>query len=125
MAARRILIADDVAFFRQTLKDLLAGEGFEVVAEASNGAEAVEMTKAHAPDIVLLDVVMPEKNGLEAAREIIRLKLPLKIVMCSSLGYEPIVKEALKAGASAYILKPFDKVSVLKALSSLEKPDAG
>lgn len=123
MAAKRILIADDVAFFRHTLKDILTDDGFEIVAEASNGAEAVEMAKAHAPDIVLLDVVMPEKNGLEAAREIIRLKLPLKIVMCSSLGYEPIVKEALKAGASAYILKPFDKASVLKALSGLKKPD--
>lgn len=124
MAAKRIIIADDVAFFRQTLKDILTGEGFEVVAEASNGTEAVEMTKAHAPDIVLLDVVMPEKNGLEAAREIIRLKLPVNIVMCSSLGYEPIVKEAIKAGASAYILKPFDRVSVLEALGSLKKPNA-
>ena len=124
MTAKRILIADDVAFFRQTLKDILTGGKFEVVAEAANGVEAVEMTKRHMPDIVLLDVVMPEKNGLEAAREIMSLKLPLKIVMCSSLGYEPIVKEAIKAGASAYILKPFDHTSVLEALNGLEKPRA-
>lgn len=125
MAAKRIIIADDVVFFRRTLKDILISEGFEVIAEASNGDEAVEMSKTHVPDIVLLDVVMPGKNGLETAREILRLKLPIKVVMCSSLGYEPIIKEAIKAGASAYILKPFDHTSVMEALNGLDKPNAG
>ena len=124
MPAKRIIIADDVAFFRHSLKDILTGGGFEVVAEASNGTEAVEMTKTHRPDIIILDVVMPEKNGLEVARELVRLKMPVKIVMCSSLGYEPIVKEAIKAGASAYILKPFDNASVLSSLNALSMPGA-
>lgn len=122
---KKILISDDVAFFRATLRDIITEGGFDVIAEASNGSEAVEKARSLKPDIVILDIVMPVKNGLEAAKEIIRLKLPIKIVMCSSLGYEPIVKEALRSGASAYILKPFDKTTVLSTLSTLERGEAG
>ncbi len=117
---KRVLIADDAVFFRTALKDILSSGCFEVVAEASNGIEAVTLTKAHEPDIVILDVVMPGKTGLEAAREIAKMNLGLKIVMCSSLGYEPVVNDAMKSGACAYITKPLNREAVLKTLGELD-----
>lgn len=117
--SKKVLIADDVAFFRAVLKDILSKGGFEVVGEAVNGSEAVDKARALAPDIVILDIIMPIKNGLEAARDISMLRLPIKIVMCTSLGYEPIVEQAIKSGACGYILKPLDENKVLSALSCL------
>ncbi|MBI5885894.1 MAG: response regulator [Deltaproteobacteria bacterium] len=102
------------------LRDILERAGFDVVGEAANGAEAVDKTRTLLPDIVILDVVMPVKTGIDAAKEISLMKMPLKIVMCSSLGYEPIVEEAMRAGASAYILKPLNEKDVLHALSGLD-----
>lgn len=114
-----MVISDDAAFFRSALRDILTGGGYEVVAEATNGEEAVDRARAFKPDIIILDVVMPVKTGLEAAREITGLKLPLKIVMCSSLGHDPLVEEAIRAGAAAYILKPLDRAKVLDTLAGL------
>lgn len=102
------------------LREILERGGYDVVGEAVNGAEAIDKTRTLAPDIVILDVVMPVKTGIDAAREISLMRMPLKIVMCSSLGYEPIVEEAMRAGASAYILKPLNEEAVLLALSGLE-----
>ncbi len=121
--SRRVLIADDAAFFRRALREMLSEAGFDVVAEAVDGGEAVEFARALRPDIVILDVVMPVKSGLEAAREISALKLPLKIVMCSSLAHDPIVEEAAMSGARAYIQKPLDKAVVLDTLDSVEDMD--
>jgi two-component system chemotaxis response regulator CheY len=121
---KKVLICDDVAFFRTSINDILTEAGFEVVGEAANGAEAIERTRALKPDIVILDIVMPNKNGLEVAKELIRMRMPIKIVICSSLGYDPIVKEALKSGASAYILKPFDKANILDTLAKLDSAGA-
>jgi two-component system chemotaxis response regulator CheY len=117
---KRVLIADDAVFFRTALKEILSSGGFEVVAEASNGIEAIALAKAHEPDIVILDVVMPGKTGLEAAGEIVKLNLGLKIVMCSSLGYESVVESAMKAGACAYITKPLNREEVLNTLGELD-----
>lgn len=117
--AKRVLIADDTAFFRMALKDILTRGGYEVVGEAENGAEAAELAKTLRPDIVILDVVMPVKNGIEAAKEITKLNFPVKIVMCTSLGYEPIVEEAIRSGASAYIIKPLSESKVLNTLEGL------
>lgn len=119
MPPKRVLIADDTEFFRAALKDILARAGYEVVGEASNGAEAVELAIELRPDLVILDVVMPIKNGLEAARAISALNQPTKIIMCTSLGYEPIVEEAVKAGASGYIIKPPSEAKVLAALNAV------
>ena len=119
MVSKRVLLADDAAFFRAALRDILEDGGFEVVGEAANGEEAVQKARDLKPDIVILDVVMPVKNGLEAAKEISLLNLPLKVIICSSIGYEPIVEEAIRAGASAYILKPLDKARVLETLNRL------
>lgn len=117
--SKRVLIADDLPFFRVALKDILGKGGYEVVGEATNGVEAVEKAKALLPDIVILDVVMPVKTGLDAAKEIRLLRLQTKVVMCSSLGNESIVDEALKSGACAYILKPLNEETVLSTLQGL------
>lgn len=116
---KRVLIADDTEFFRTVLKDILTRAGFEIVGEAANGAEACELAGQLRPDLVILDVVMPVKNGLEAARDITNLKLPAKIVMCTSLGYEPIVEEAVRSGASGYIIKPLSEAKVLNTIKSI------
>ena len=117
---KRVVIADDTAFFRIALKDILSGGGFEVVGEAANGEEAVYLTQNNKPEIVILDIVMPKKDGLKAAEEISKLQLGTKIVMCSSMGYENVVKKALQSGACAFIIKPFDKNTILKTLYELD-----
>lgn len=117
--SKKVVIADDTEFFRIALKDILLSGGYEVVGVAVNGAEAVDMAAELMPDIVILDVVMPEKNGLEAAREITGMGLPMKVVMCTSLGYEPIVEEAVSSGACGYILKPLSEEKVLNTLRSV------
>ncbi len=117
---KRVLIADDDVFFRTALKDILSNGGFEVVAEAVDGEEAVTLAKDNRPEIVILDIVMPKKDGLQAAEEITKLKLGTKIVMCSSMGYEKTIKKAVKSGACAFIVKPFEKDTVLKALYELD-----
>ena len=116
---KSVLIADDQAFFRSTLRDILTEAGYLVVWEAADGAEAVEMTKRHRPDIVILDVVMPVKNGIDAALEINGLEPRPGIVVCSSLNNDPITKKALDAGADAFIYKPFDKPRLLETLENL------
>ncbi|OGQ59626.1 MAG: hypothetical protein A3J24_05720 [Deltaproteobacteria bacterium RIFCSPLOWO2_02_FULL_53_8] len=125
MAKKRVLIADDLSFFRIALRDILEHGGFEVVGEAVNGAEALSMARSLAPDIVILDIVMPVMTGIDAAKEISLLNMPLKIVMCSSLGYEPIVNEAMRSGACAYILKPLTEEAVLHALGNLDSEEPG
>jgi len=116
---KKVIIADDTEFFRTALKDILLGGGYDVVGEAANGEEALGLAAELKPDLVILDVVMPVKNGLEAAKAISALKLPIKIVMCTSLGYEPIVEEAIRSGASGYIIKPLSESKVLNTLSSI------
>lgn len=118
--AKRVVIADDADFHRTVLKDILTKGGFEVVAEAVNGEEALSSARALRPDIVILDIVMPLMNGIEAAREIRLIEPPVKIIMCTSLGYEPIVEEALKSGACAYIVKPLSEKKVLAVLAALK-----
>lgn len=116
---KRVLIVDDGVFFRKALREILTAGGYDVVGEAENGEQALAEAIRLRPDIIILDVVMPIKNGLEAAREISGLSIPAKIVMCTSLGYEPIVDEAVSSGASGYILKPLNEMKVLGALKNL------
>ncbi len=105
--AKRVLIVDDAAFMREMLRDILAEAGYEIVAEAVDGDQAVAMFREHSPDLVTLDIVMPRKSGLEALREIRGLDPGACIVMCSALGQEALVMEALEAGARDFIVKPF------------------
>jgi len=112
--ANRVLIADDAAFMREMLRDILTDGGYEVVGEAADGNEAVSAFAKHNPDLVTLDIVMPRKSGLEALREIIAGHPGACVVMCSALGQEALVMEALEAGARDFIVKPFKPDHVLE-----------
>jgi two-component system chemotaxis response regulator CheY len=105
--SERILIVDDAAFMREMLRDLLSEEGYEIAAEAADGDEAVSAYDEYSPDLVMLDIVMPRKSGLEALREIVARDPEAKVVMCSALGQESLVMEALDAGAKDFVVKPF------------------
>jgi len=112
----RVLVVDDAAFMRKMLGDVLAKAGHEVVGEGANGNEAVERFESLKPDIMTLDITMPEKDGLSALREILALDATAKIVMCSALGQETKVLEAIKAGAKDFVVKPFQPDRVLDAI---------
>jgi len=103
----RILVVDDSAFQRTVVRDALTGP-FEVVGEAENGAEAVELFEAYEPDAVSMDVVMPETTGIEATAEIKRRRSDAVVVMCTSVDQEEKLMEAVKAGADGYVTKPVD-----------------
>lgn len=106
LMAKRVLVVDDAIFMRDIIKDIFASGGFEVVGEASNGVEAVERYKELKPDLTTMDLVMPFKNGIEATREILRVDSKAVVVMCSALGQEALVMEAIEAGAMDFIVKP-------------------
>ena len=112
----RVLIVDDAAFMRKMLGDVLAKGGHEVIGEGANGAEAITQYQTLRPDIMTLDITMPEKDGLAALREILTLEPGAKIVMCSALGQESKVLEAIKAGAKDFVVKPFQPDRVLDAI---------
>jgi two-component system chemotaxis response regulator CheY len=121
--AHRVLIADDAAFMREMLRDILTDGGYEVVGEASDGNEAVSAYAKLHPDLVTLDIVMPRKSGLEALREIIAGHPGACVVMCSALGQEALVMESLEAGARDFIVKPFKPDHVIEvAGKALAKP---
>jgi len=112
----RVLVVDDAAFMRKMVGDALAKGGHEVVGEASNGQEAVESFQALRPDIMTLDITMPEKDGLTALKEIMALDPSARVVMCSALGQESKVLEAVKSGAKDFVVKPFQPSRVLEAV---------
>ena len=111
----RILVADDAAFMRKVISDALAAGGHEVVGEAKNGKEAVEYHKALKPDLLTLDITMPEQDGISALKEILAGDPSAKIIMCSALGQESKVLESIKAGAKDFVVKPFQAERVLDA----------
>jgi two-component system chemotaxis response regulator CheY len=118
----RILVADDASFMRQMIKEIVESEGHEVVAEASDGVEAIDKYKAHQPDVVTMDIVMPRRSGIDAVKGILEIDATARVVMCSALGQETLVTEALQAGAKDFIVKPFKPDAVLKTLAKvLEK----
>jgi two-component system chemotaxis response regulator CheY len=111
--AKRVLIVDDAVFMRNMIRDIFAGGGFDVIGEAVNGLEAVEKYRELKPDLVTMDIVMPFKSGIEATREIIAGHPDAVVVMCSALGQESLVMEAIEAGATDFIVKPFKEEEVL------------
>ena len=111
-----MLIVDDVAFVRKTLADILTAAEYQVIGEASNGLEAVEMYARYHPDIVTMDLVMPEVSGIEATRKILKADKTAKVVIITAMGQENFVMEAINVGAKDYILKPFKADEVLKTL---------
>jgi len=120
----RILIVDDASFMRQMIREIIEPEGHEVIAEASDGVEAVDKFKSHRPDLVTLDIVMPRRSGIDAVKGILELDPTACVVMCSALGQETLVTEALEAGAKGFIAKPFLPEFVIETLNKvLEKGD--
>ena len=114
---KKILVVDDAAFMRLSIKTMLDKNGFEVVGEAENGRKAIEMYKMLKPDIVTMDITMPEMSGVEALTEIIKFDPKATVLMLSAMGQEGIVKDAVIKGAKGFIIKPFKEEYLLKALS--------
>lgn len=112
----KILIVDDAAFMRMMLKDILTKNGFEVVGEASNGLEAVEMYKTLSPDLVTMDITMPQCDGIEALKQIIAINAGANVVMCSAMGQQAMVIESIQSGAKDFIVKPFQPDRVLESI---------
>jgi two-component system chemotaxis response regulator CheY len=120
----RILIADDASFMRQMIREIIEPEGYEVVGEATNGIEAVELYKELQPDLVTMDIVMPKRSGIDAVKLILADEPTACVVMCSALGQETLVMEALQAGARDFIVKPFKPDCVVSTLKKVfEKAD--
>lgn len=115
----KILIVDDAAFMRMMIKDTLKKNGYENFVEAPDGEIAVQMYKTEKPDLVLMDITMPNKNGLDALKEIKALDSNAKVVMCSAMGQESMVVEAIRSGAKDFIVKPFKADRVLKTVQGI------
>ena len=111
----RILVVDDAAFMRKMVSDALTKGGHEVVGEAGNGTEAIERFQELKPELTTLDITMPEKDGLQALKDIIALDPDARVIMCSALGQESKVLEAVKSGAKDFVVKPFQPDRILDA----------
>jgi len=115
----KILIVDDAAFMRMMIKDILVNNGFEIAGEANNGLKAVELYKKDRPDLVTMDITMPDMDGITAVKEIKKLDPSAKIIMCSALGQQTMVMDAIQAGARDFIVKPFQPDRVIEALKKV------
>lgn len=111
-----VLVCDDAIFMRTLISDILAQAGYEVIGEAETGIQAVERFKELSPDLVTMDIVMPDMGGIDAVREIIKIAPSAKILMCSAMGQQALVVEAIQAGARDFIVKPFQPSRVLEAV---------
>ena len=114
--SNKILIVDDASFMRMMIKDILTKNGFEIAGEAENGAKAIEKFKELQPDLVIMDITMPEVDGIQAVKEIKKIDPDSKIVMCSAMGQQAMVIEAIQAGAKDFIVKPFQADRVIEAV---------
>lgn len=111
-----ILIVDDASFMRMMIKDILTKNGFEIAGEAENGLVAVEKYKELKPELVIMDITMPEMDGIQAVKEIRSIDPNAKIIMCSVMGQQAMVIEAIQAGARDFIVKPFQKERVIESV---------
>lgn len=114
-----VLIVDDAAFMRISIKNMLTKNGYDVVAEAENGRVGVEKYKEFMPDIVTMDITMPEMTGLDALREIIKANPSAKVVMVSAMGQEVMVRDAIISGAKGFIVKPVKEDALIAAIKKL------
>jgi len=115
----KILITDDAAFMRMMLKDILTKAGHEIVGEAVNGLEAVEKYSQFKPDLVTMDITMPQCDGIQALKQIMAADPTAKIVMCSAMGQQAMVIESIQSGAKDFIVKPFQPQRVLETVTKL------
>ena len=116
---KKVLIVDDAAFMRAAIKTILERNGFEVVGEAENGAIGVRKYQELRPDIVTMDITMPEMTGLEALKHIRSFDPDAKVIMITAMGQEHLVKEAILSGAKSFIVKPFKEDHVVQTLKKL------
>ena len=114
-----ILIVDDLTFIKLVLKDLIGKAGFRVVGEASNGEEAIELYQDTRPDIVLMDITMPKMDGLTALKKILEINPSAKVIMCSALGQQSLIMQAIKIGAKDFIVKPFKPERVISSIKKV------
>jgi two-component system chemotaxis response regulator CheY len=115
----KVLIVDDTAFMRLTIKTMLEKNGFEIVGEAENGKEAIEKYFEYRPDIVTMDITMPEMSGIQALKAIKQKEPQAKIIIISAMGQESLVKEAIMAGAESFIVKPFREEDLIKTITAI------
>lgn len=114
--AHRILICDDAIFMRTMIADILSGAGYEIAGEADSGLQAIERYKTIKPDLVTMDIVMPDMGGIDAVKEIVASDPDARILMCSAMGQQALVVEAIQAGAKDFVVKPFQAGRVLEAV---------
>ncbi|TCT26761.1 two-component system chemotaxis response regulator CheY [Melghiribacillus thermohalophilus] len=114
--SKTVLIVDDAAFMRMMIKDILEKNGFEVVGEAQDGNEAIAKYEELSPDLVTMDITMPEKDGITALKEIREMNPQAKVIMCSAMGQQAMVIDAIQAGAKDFIVKPFQADRVMEAV---------
>ena len=112
----KILVTDDAAFMRTVIKGALEKEGHEII-EACNGREMIDMYKEHKPDLVTLDITMPEMDGLQALKEVKKIDSGAKVIMCTAMGQQSMVMEALTNGAVDFLVKPFQQERVIEAVT--------
>lgn len=117
LVSKTIMIVDDELFFRKLLGTILSEKGFSVIAEASDGVEAVNKYSLHRPDLIILDIYMPQKNGFDATQDILSVNPEAKVLICSGMGYDDDVKAALALGARDVILKPFIPQEVIEIVT--------
>lgn len=118
----KILLVDDAAFVRMSLKKIIEDAGFEFTfLEASTGTQAIESYRINEPDLVIMDITMPEMNGIEAVQEIKKINPDAKIIMCSAMGYQAKVLEAVDAGALDFIIKPYETEKVISSIKTALK----
>ena len=117
--AKRILVVDDAEFMRMMIKDILSKNGYEIAGEAENGLKAIEKYKELMPDLVLMDITMPEMNGIDAVKNIKAIDSGAKIVMCSAMGQQAMVIESIQAGAKDFIVKPFQADRILEKVQAV------
>ncbi|CEP69562.1 Signal transduction response regulator, receiver domain [Moorella glycerini] len=116
---KRVLVVDDAAFMRMMIKDILLKNGYEIAGEAENGQKAVAMYQELRPDVVTMDITMPEMDGIAAVKAIKQIDPNARIIMCSAMGQQLMVMEAIQAGARDFIVKPFQQDRVLQALEKV------
>ncbi len=119
----RVMIADDAAFMRMLLKGILEKGGYEVVAEAKDGVEAIEKFKELKPQVVTMDITMPDMDGIHAVKEIMAMDPDAKIIMVSAMGQQAMVVDAMKAGVKDFIVKPFQAEHILATLKKHTEPN--
>ncbi|MCD6451960.1 MAG: response regulator [Acidobacteria bacterium] len=118
---KRVLIVDDAMFTRTLISDILAKAGYEIAGEAGSGVEAIEKYKELSPDVVIMDLIMPDMGGIEAIKKIIAEDPKANIIVCSAMGQQALVVEAIEAGAKDFIVKPFQPAQILDTLSKVVK----